>query len=216
MGRSKEVYSSEFNGYSVQANAEQGINGTIQEGLQKRLEYMLEHRSKVTVVCMTVSMPEGADKNDCGKIIGESLNALRKTQSNRGILTQGGWVRETAPGNKQKQDHAHLVVIADGQRVQNGFGIADKLNKLITGRLGVDFNSRYVHCDIPEAERYDRQDQRPLRSLSAITIRKNKSGAKEQVENALNWISYRTKLNTKSEGVRSYGLSRIPLCGDHV
>ncbi|MBS1371263.1 MAG: hypothetical protein HPZ91_15040 [Lentisphaeria bacterium] len=215
MGRSKKVYSSEFHGYPVQANAEQGINGTIQEGLQKRLEYMLEHRSKVTVVCMTVSTPEEVDKNDFGKIIGESLNALRKTQSNRGILTQAGWVRETAPGNKQKQDHAHVVVIADGQHVQNGFGMADRLNKLITGRLGVDSCSRYVHCDIPEAERYDRQDQRSSRSLSAITIRKNKPGAKEQMENALNWISYRAKLNSKSEGVRSYGLSRIPLCGDH-
>ena len=216
MGRNKKVYLSEFHGYPVQANAEQGINGTIQEGLQKRLEYMLEHRSKVTVVCMTVSMPEEVDRNDFGKIIGESLNALRKTQNNRGILTQGGWVRETAPGNKQKQDHAHVVVIADGQHVQNGFGIAAQLNKLITGRLGIDAASKYVHCDVPDAERYDRQDQRPKKSLSAITVRKNAAGAQEQLGNALNWLSYRAKLNTKSEGVRSYGLSRIPLCGDHV
>lgn len=210
MNKGKEVFSTEFGGYHVQANDEIGINADIQEGLQKRLEYMLEQRSKVTVVCLTVSLPEDADKNNFGKIVGESLNALRKTQKNRGVLTQGGWVRETAPESDKEQDHSHLVIMADGQRVQNGFGIAAQLNKLVTSRLGVPDESIFVHCDIPEAEKYDRQDQRSKKSLSAITIRQNEPGAEEQKANALNWISYRAKLNTKAVGKRSFGFSRLP------
>ena len=216
MGKSKEIFSTEFGGYRVQANSEMSINGTIQEGFQKRLEYMLEQRSKVTVVCLTVSIPDNADKDNFGKVVGESLNALRKTQKNRGIMTQGGWVWETAPGSNRGQDHAHIVIMGDGQYIHNGFGIAAQLNKLVTSRLGVPEESIYVHCDIPEAEKYDRQDQRPKKSLSAITIRQDQPGAEEQKENALNWISYRAKPNTKAKKVRSFGFSYIPNAGDHI
>lgn len=210
MGKSKKVFTKDFGGYQVQANDEQGINGTIQEGLQERLEYMLDQCSKVTVVCLTVSMPDDANKDNFGKDIGGSMNVLRKTMNNNNIQTQGVWVRETAPGSNRGQDHAHMVIMADGQRIQNGFGVAAQLNKLVTSRLGVSADAKYVHCDIPDAETYDRQDQRSKKSLSAITIRKNEPGAEEQVANALNWVSYRAKLDTKAEGVRSFGFSHIP------
>lgn len=90
MGKSKKVFTKDFGGYQVQANDEQGINGTIQEGLQERLEYMLDQCSKVTVVCLTVSMPDDANKDNFGKDIGGSMNVLRKTMNNNNIQTQGG------------------------------------------------------------------------------------------------------------------------------
>ncbi|MEI8248679.1 MAG: hypothetical protein WCI51_22810, partial [Lentisphaerota bacterium] len=130
------------------------------------------------------------------------------------IEAQIGWaLEEKVSADGEQKPHIHIGIIKNGSKSQNGLGDALYLDKILAKRLGDPSRTGYVHCNPPDLERYDQQPECNTKSNMVIKIRRNKPGAAAQIDNALNWLNYQSKIETKGNaphGQREYGFTCLP------
>lgn len=183
---------------TIKNNAIQEIN----EKYQERLEYMSEAHSQVVVGHLVATWPNDIPFDSANQVVGSALNALRKTLSNRGIESQGGWVREVSPGRDDGKPHYHIGLICDGNKTQSVMACAQDLNRIVTKKLNKPSSSTYVKCAPPQTS-----------PGSTLKLRRNQADAEEQKKNISDWLSYHAKTDGKGQvpsHTREYGFSHLP------
>ena len=213
MPRQKISYQSQFEDHPLH-NGHQGFIANITQGYHDRLEYMVNKHNQVAVSHLSVTAPVGVSPAQLTKGVSGSLDSLKKKLRSDGVEAQIGWALEaTNPGQAEQKPHIHIGIIKNASKSQNGLGDALYLDKILAKHLGDPARTGYVRCNPPDLERYDQQPDYNTKNNMAIKIRRNKPGADKQIDNALNWFNYQSKLETKGNaphGQRGYGFTHIP------
>ncbi len=219
MPRQKISYDSRYEDHQLH-NGHQGFIANITQGYHDRLEYMVAKHNQVAVSHLSVTAPDGVSPARLTKAISGSLDSLKKTLKKEKIEAQIGWALEaTNSGAAEQKPHIHIGIIKNGSKSQNGLGDALYIDKILAKRLGDPARTGYVRCNPPDLERYDQQPECNTKSNMALKIRSNKPGAAKQIDNALNWLNYQSKIETKGNaphGQREYGFTHLPKdCDKH-
>lgn len=212
--RQRVTYAAEYQGHPLQTNRvlNQGCIENIVEGFHEILEYMTGKYKQVSVMQLVVSPPASIPAYMTNRVIGEVLNALKKNMANRNCELQAGWVREVAETASPDQNHYHIGIIVDGSKCQSAVGMANTLRKLIKKRSNEEGDWGNVHYCIPDSEKYNRQELKPIETYTAIKIRTEEPYAAEQFDNALNWLSYIAKTGIQKDRLlpgRGYGFTLL-------
>jgi hypothetical protein len=215
MCKQRITFDSHYKNIKIQTNKDKG-EGCIEnilEAYHDRLSYMTSKHKQVSVVQLAVTMPKGIDPNETSKVLGQSLQSIKKTLNRKGCECQIGWTRElkTSP-NGRNQSHYHVGIIKNGSISESGMGDAKQLGRLIAKRSGDPNDPGNVHCCTPD-RKYNQQDLMDKEIATAIKIRRDLPHADLQFENAFNKISYDTKIDTKGQAPhrkREYDFTRLP------
>ena len=209
MSKQTIMQQNKYQGVEIQQHGCKGAIEEILDGQCKRLDYMRSKYAQVGVAHLVVTLPDDTSIPQDNKLIGDSIRAMRKTMQNHGVETQTGWVREVAHTRNDNKPHYHVGVIFNAHKVQSSYEMAEQLNDLVTKRTNQPTDSVYVKSISPSL---DCQAARNQRGTSILKIRKGKEGDKEQRSNALNWLSYQAKVDSKDStmGIRTYGFSQLP------
>ena len=196
-----------YNGCAIQSS-NGGCYQQIIDGYDERLTWMMANCTQVVVTHLVVTWPDGVPCEDANATIGYILNSIKRTLNRSEVIAQYGWVREVGYGQIDDKPHYHLGILVDGHAVQSGYGLAQSLNTLFTNRLNLPDSSVYIRC-IPTQTDY--QSDYNLPNRTALKLRVNAPGAAMQKDNAMNWLSYHAKVETKEGAaeVRVYGFSRM-------
>ena len=213
MPRNKISYDTQFEDHQLH-NGHNGYIVNITEGYHDRLEYMVAKHNQVAVSHLSVTAPVGVSPARLTKALSGSLDSLKKKLKKEKTEAQIGWVLEaTNTGATEHKPHIHIGIIKNASKSQNGMGDAKYLDKILAKRLGDPSRTGYVRCNPPDLERYDQQPDYNTKNNMALKIRRNKPGAAKQIDNALNWFNYQSKLETKGNaphGQRGYGFTCLP------
>lgn len=213
MPRQKISYDSQFEEHQLH-NGHQGFIVNITQGYHDRLEYMVNKHNQVAVSHLDVTAPAGVSPAQLTKGVSGSLDSLKKKLKSDGVEAQIGWVLEaTKNGATEHKPHIHIGIIKNASKSQNGLGDALYLDKILAKRLGDPSRTGYVRCNPPDLERYDQQPEYNTKNNMTIKIRRNKPGATAQIDNALNWLNYQGKTETKGNaphGQRGHGFTHLP------
>ena len=180
---------------------EQILNGFI-----KRLDYLTDRHSQVSVCHLTVTLPIKSENT--AKIVGQSISLLRRKLKAMEIESQAGWVREVA----SDKEHFHIGFMWDSSQIQRALKIAIMLNSQLTEALNLTEHHHCVNVNPPNPI-LDRQFDLNCVSNQTLKIRKGYPGFKEQRENIISWFSYLAKVETKGQHghqeryIREYGFS---------
>ena len=213
MPRQKISYDSRYEDHQLH-NGRNGFIVNITQGYHDRLEYMVGKHNQVAVSHLSVTAPDGVDSVQLTKALSGSLDSLKKKLKKEKTEAQIGWVLEaTNSGKAEHKPHIHIGIIKNASKSQKGMGDAKYLDKILTKRLGAPSRTGYVRCNPPDLEKYDQQPECNTPNNMALKIRRNKPGAVEQIGNALNWLNYQGKIETKGSaphGQREYGFTCLP------
>lgn len=209
MSKQTIMQQNKYQGVEIQQHGCKGAIEEILKGQRKRLDYMRSRYAQVGVAHLVVTLPDDTSIPQDNKLIGDSIRAMRKTMQNHGVETQTGWVREVAHTRNDNKPHYHIGVIFNAHKVQSAYGMAQHLNDLVTKKANKPADSVYVKSISPVM---DCQAELNQPGASILKIRKGKDGECEQRSNALNWLSYQAKVDSKDTtiGIRTYGFSQLP------
>ena len=219
MARQKIIFDSHYRGIKIQTNKARG-EGCIEnilEAYHDRLSYMTQKHKQVSAVELTATMPKSIAPEDAGKVLGESLQVIKKTLKRKGCECQIVWTRELKePENKASKGsgrcHFHVGIIKDGSKSESGMRDAKQLARLLAKRSENPNDPGNVHCCIPDKEK-NKQDLLDKEIATAIKIRRDLPHADLQIANAFNRNSYNTKTYTKGKAPRrkrEHGCTRLP------
>ena len=218
MARQKITFDSHFRGIKIQTNKARG-EGCIEnilEAYRDRLLYMTRKHKQVSAVNLTATMPKSIPPEDAGKVLGESLQVVRKTLKRKGCECQIVWTRELKESkNKDSQNdfcHFHVGIVKNGTVSESGMRDAKQLSRLLAKRSGDPDDPGNVHCCIPDKTK-NKQALQKKEIATAIKIRRDLPNADLQFENVFNRHSYDTKICTKGQTPRrkrEFGCTRLP------
>ena len=177
----------------------------ILTGFIKRLDYLTDCHSQISVCHMTVSIPA---KSECAaKFIGQSLSSLRKNLKALHIDSQAGWVREVSQNDNE---HFHVGFLWDSSKIQRAVTIKTLLVKFLAEATNAQNSSISVNINPPNPS-LDRQFDLNCCSNQTLKIRKGHPGFNEQRANIIGWLSYLAKIETKGKWqekhIREFGFS---------
>ena len=177
----------------------------ILTGFIRRLDYLTELHSQVSVCHLTITIPAKSEYS--AKFIGQSLSCLRKKLKTLYIDSQAGWVREVSPNDSE---HFHVGFLWDSAKIQSAVTIKTLLMKFLAEITNTPTFSISVNINPPNPI-LDRQFELNCNSNKTLKIRKGHTGFREQRENIIHWLSYLAKLETKNghkeKHIREYGFS---------
>ena len=176
----------------------------ILTGFIKRLDYLTDCHSQISVCHLTVTLPIKSENT--AKLVGQSISLLRRKLKAMEIESQAGWVREVA----SDKEHFHIGFMWDSSKIQRALKIAIMLNSQLTEALNLTEHHHCVNVNPPNPI-LDRQIDLNCVSNQTLKIRKGYSGFKEQRENIISWLSYLAKVETKGnwqeKHIREFGFS---------
>lgn len=176
----------------------------ILSGFIRRLDYLTERHSQVSVCHLTVTLP--VKSAIAATIIGQSISLLRRRLKLLGTESQAGWVREVA----SDKEHFHVAFIWNSTKIQRALKLAIMLNSILTEAINLPPSHLCVNINPPNPI-LDCQFNLNCCSNQTLKIRKGYSGFKEQRENIISWLSYLAKVETKGnwqeKHIREFGFS---------
>lgn len=214
MARQKITYDSHYRNIKIQTNKTKG-EGCIEnilEAYHDRLSYMTDKHKQVSVVQLSVSMPKGIA--DTSKVLGESLQSIKKTLNRKGCECQIGWTRELKKSKHgRNQSHFHVGIIKNGSVSESGMRDAKQLSRLIAKKSGNPDDPGNVHCCIPSKKLNKQPLLKKKEIASAIKIRKDLPGTDLQFGNIFNKLTYDSKIFTKGQTPhrkREFSFTHLP------
>lgn len=177
----------------------------ILTGFIRRLDYLTELHSQVSVCHFTITIPAKSEYS--AKFIGQSLSCLRKKLKTLHSDSQTGWVREISPNDIE---HFHVGFLWDSSKIQSAVTLKALLVKFLAEATNAQISSISVNINPPNPI-FDRQFELNCCSNKTLKIRKGHTGFYEQRNNIINWLSYLAKVETKGghqeKHIREYGFS---------
>ena len=175
----------------------------ILESIQLAFEYMLDKHSKVFFTSFVIKFPTGSkyavpwDNSLFSRFVEAFILDCKRKGYGQIYL----WTREESTTG---QVHYHLILLFNGNVIQNAHGILDKATKLWQGCLGVTDGKGLVHlCESGDGEnRY-----------GGINIRRHEAGFQENYYKCFESASYLAKCYSKDKVpiyTNQFSRSRLP------
>ncbi len=198
MPRPKITLSDVYEGYRIQ-KSQYGSRLDILDVIVKTFLYMWTRCSQRLFVChFTVNMPPELNLTANDSIC-NMLQSFRRTLENQEILAEYLWVRERGDYASSNHPHYHIFILLPGKHFQFAKGIANRLNELLSRRLGKPV--KLLHVNPPDSDRF--------------CWGKKVSAKLDNLGDAIHWTSYIAKVKTKAAPPlqRSFGRSKGYLQG---
>ena len=193
MKTSHQVYTMNYKGLSINADANRGL-GCHQEiltALESALRSMLHRHSKIFVTMLTVRLPEAYDGQFNFSVFLESF--IRDERRHYGDV-EYVWRVERNPGTAHP--HWHLVLVYDGNKTQSAWNHERQGTVYLTHVLGTDA-AGLVHVS---------RTRSPLSTGDGFIVHR---GNTESFRDCLRFCSYIAKEgdNMLPENTRAFGRS---------
>lgn len=180
----------------------------IMQRIDRCFHTAINDHCKVYVVRLDVRFPPNFPHNGKNNVVSELLRRLKLYYAYHKIDSRYVWVMEQ---NSSEVPHNHLLLLLDGSRIENGWGVHAHAARIWSRLLGVNCVSGIHLCE-------------PIGGGSGIMIRRptrQAEGEKFQMElaefdaayrAALAWASYLAKTRTKGNaplGVKEFSSSQF-------
>ena len=172
-----------------------------QQSLQNYIAQVLQQKSRSLVVRVDLKYPLNCQEQITAQLFDQHMKILRNRISNgdRCFADLEGFVWAMEQGGKSTGYHCHLLLIYDGHKHQNDYGLAMAVGacwREITQGLG-NFSTSH------EPEMKQRFEQEGTLAIGRIE-RKNL----QQIQNVLNYVKYFTKPEKYDQRLRAKASSR--------
>ncbi|OQA87836.1 MAG: hypothetical protein BWY31_00490 [Lentisphaerae bacterium ADurb.Bin242] len=198
MPRPKITLSDVYEGYRIQKSL-YGSRCDILDVIVKTFRYMWTRCSQRLCVChFTVNMPPELNLTANDSIC-NMLQSWRRTLENRKILAEYLWARERGDYASVPHPHYHIFLILPGRQFQYAKAIANRLDELLSRRLGRPVKLLHVNPPNRDGFCWGKKVSEKLGNLG----------------DAIHWVSYLAKVKTKEAPPfkRSFGRSKGYLKG---
>ncbi|MBU1387741.1 MAG: inovirus Gp2 family protein [Proteobacteria bacterium] len=187
-----------------------GFYINILDSLQRLFNTMFYRHSQVFVIRLDLTYPTGIQYPHDNVLFSRFIEALtlyckriRKSKRTGNLVGDYDpmylWTREDSGTG---QHHFHILLLLNGNKIQNGRGISEKAKELWNGCLGVHAEG-LVHLCMPGGA-YDQ--------YGGVKLVRGSIDFPELFENVFKWTSYLAKVYSKGNGpkhVKEYGMSRL-------
>jgi len=179
-----------------------GFHGEILERTEQLLDHAVARSCKVYAVRLDFTYPEGYTMPPSNRIFSNCLNSLTQYLSRKKWLLGYIWRYELG---EKSLGHWHLVLLLDGNRVQNSWGILNKATQLWGSALETEANG-LVHLCQPNSPR--------SHFHSGFQLCKHQPEYQDVRTDVLGWLSYMAKCSEYPNSVlRQWGSSTINSTG---
>lgn len=199
------VYTASYNDYNLCCSVKnnQGHYMEILQAIDAQFSYMVNRHSSVFMTIFVVRYPSGTPlqcQEDNG-LLSTMLEALALHCKRKGYDPKYLWARERS--EKTGQTHYHIMLLLNGNLIQNGYGILNKATELWQRCLGLDDGRGLIElCKSSEIDgRY-----------GGVKIRRNNPQFQEVLGRCFQWASYLAKCYSKGQArayVNEFGCSRV-------
>lgn len=206
------VYTASYNDYNLcySRKHNQGHFLEVLQANEALFDYMVQQHSSVFMVMLVVKFPAGTpleyqDNNALLSRFFEALTLHYKRKKPKGYDPKYVWARERS--EKTGQTHYHVILLLDGNLIQNGYGILNKATELWGGCLGIE-NARGL-VELCKPHDYDGR-------YGGVKIIRNDPKFQEVLGRCFQWASYLAKCFSKGQArayVNEFGCSRLPPLG---
>lgn len=161
------------------------------------VEYMTDNHTKVLAERLDIHSEKNSDRvltrRDITRAIENTkrnINSKFKDSKNKPDLNVIITTEQTSP---EANPHFHVMVLANGNAIQNGYSIYTELNKQVKTRLGTD-NDGLVHFSGSNGK-------------TGIMIDRNSDDFEQQMNNAVHAGSYLAKTRSKEHNPKGSRVS---------
>lgn len=201
------TYKDQALSYSEKGNL--GFYVKILDVIEAQFRYMTSRHGKVFFVMFGLNYPAGSCSNypDNNELLSRFLEALKLHCSRKSLDPHYLWVREKSTTG---QIHYHCILLLDGNKIQNAYGILEKATALWTMSLGVEDGRGLVHSNFSSNHSAESFYYTPYRGVKIVRADPQ---FEEVYGRCFQVASYLAKRYSKGEAppyVNEFGCSRIP------
>jgi len=198
-------YGETYNGMQLSCSVKNnnGFYTEILEAIQSAFEYMLDKHSKVFFTSFVIKFPTGSEYANLwdNSLFSRFIEALILDCKRKGYGQIYLWTREWSTTG---QVHYHLILLFNGNKIQNAYGVLEKATKLWQGCLGVTNGKGLVHlCEQGDSEN----------GYGGVNIRRHEARFQENYHKCFELASYLAKRYSKdnvSIYTNQFSRSRLP------
>lgn len=198
------VYISSYSGYPLSCSGkdQEGYYMEVLQAIDSLFSYMVQQHSSVFMTVFVVKFPsETPLQYQENGLMSRLIEALTLHYKRKGYDPKYLWAREISGTG---QAHYHLMLLLNGNLIQNGYGVLNKATDLWGGCLGIKDGRGLVHlCKSFEYhERY-----------GGVKIRRNDPQFHEVFGRCFQQASYLAKCYSKGGApryVNEFACSRLP------
>ena len=181
-------------------NSPEGSSLEILGKTKKLLDTTMRRHNKVNVARCDLSYPASLYAPDNNEDMSKTIEYLKLIFKRQKCKLYYIWVRELSSTGKQ---HYHLMLLMNGNKIQNPYGVLQKVNEIWGNRVYTGPAPGLVHFCQPRNERPGNY---------GITIRRESYDCNQKYRECFLAASYLAKVYSKGEApkrVREYGMSRL-------
>ena len=184
-------YTEYYRNYSIMANDNLSVKQDIMDILIDRIEFYTTNYSRTFVIFFGLNYPHYvhvADNNAIQEFMDRFLKYLNVTRGSRPMYV---WVREQSSSDNP---HYHFMLLLDGRKIQNRYGIMAEATRLWGAINRCDGNG-LVHF-----------------ATDSMMLRTDSSTYSQDVAQCIYYSSYMAKTNTKGNAPyrqREYGCTQL-------
>lgn len=185
----KTTKSNTYRGYPINTGKDNNLPCSTKclDQLVDTVEYMSENHSRVLAVRADIHSEQDSKKvltrRDVTRVIENTkrnINSRFKNSKNKPDIKFITTTEQTSP---EAKPHYHVMALANGNAIQNGYSIYAELNKQVKNKLGTD-NDGLVHLSESNGQK-------------GIMIDRNSDDFEQQMNNAVYAGSYLAKTGSK-------------------
>ena len=210
MGRQHLITEPYYDGQATRADETHPVIKEVVTGFQQRLDYMNRRHAQTFVVNCVARFPQGSQAEAPNQSVSNTLQKFKAKAKRKGMTIQAGWTREQ---DTSTNPHYHIGIICDGTKTQNGYKACSWLNDIWSKEIAAPPESQMVSLCKPNPQKSPvEQTSSYSPAPTGIKIIRGSSEEKNQLENALNWLSYNAKTNQKGNAPsrqREYNFTRL-------
>lgn len=193
-----------YQGYrlSQTTHNDNGFHIVILEKIASILQYMVSKHNKVFFTMFVLKYPAGFVYMDpsSNSLLSRFLESLILAYKRKGCDPKYLWVREQS---NTGQFHYHLMLLFDGNKIQNAYGVLDYATRLWANCLMVENGKGLVHLCEPGGDKF---------RYGGIMIRRFEWEYETDYKKCFEAASYLAKRYSKGQSpayVNEYGMSRL-------
>lgn len=201
---SSTTSSSEYRGYAINTGTNNNLpcNTKTLDQIIDTTEYMTSNHSKTLAIRLDIHSEQDSDKTlnrrDVTRILENTkrnLNTKFKDSKNQPCIKTIVTTEQTSP---EANPHYHVMCLANGNAIQNGYSIFEEVNKQVKNKLDTDVNGLVHFSD--------------SNGRQGIMIDRNSDNFEQQKNNVVYAGSYLAKTKSKEhnpKGSRVSSSSRL-------
>ena len=200
------LHATSYNGHQLMTSPryEPAFHTTILQIIEALLNDMIARHSQVFVMMLVLKFPAYShDVNDDyqggNALLSRFMEAFTLHLKRAGYDPKYLWVREES---SYDQVHYHLMILVNGNEVQNAYGMLGKAQELWGNCLGVDGPGYVHHCRKGDY----------VNEYGGMKLRRNSPEFQQDYANCFHWASYLAKCSGKENTpihANRFGGSRV-------